>query len=78
MQQIIYQIAPSEWVAESVLIASTGLRPGTIARARKKAWLAGREYRHYAPEGDPKPNSECLYNIEAIMRWLKSQKQPGE
>ncbi|EIC4353528.1 excisionase family protein [Salmonella enterica] len=76
-QTIIYQITPSEWVAKNVLIAVTGIRDGTIERARKKSWLVGREYRHYAPEGDPHSGSECLYNIEAIMRWIKSQKQPG-
>lgn len=75
---IIYQIAPSEWVSKSLLIATTGIKAGTIERARKKSWLIGREYRHYAPEGDPGPNSECLYNTEAIMRWIKNQKQPGE
>lgn len=75
---IIYQIAPSEWVAKSVLIAATGIKSGTIERARKKSWLVGREYRHYSPEGNPHAGSECLYNIEAIMRWIKNQKQPGE
>jgi hypothetical protein len=76
MQTIIYQIAPSEWVAEDVLIATTGIKPGTISRARRKSWLVGREYRHYTAEGDPTPTSEYLYNIEAIMRWIKGQKQP--
>ncbi|HIB1507786.1 TPA: excisionase family protein [Salmonella enterica subsp. enterica serovar Muenchen] len=76
-QTIIYQIAPSEWVTKSVLIAATGIKDGTIERARKKSWLAGREYRHYSPEGTPHSGSECLYNIEAIMHWIKSQKQPG-
>lgn len=76
-QTIIYQIAPSEWVAKSVLIAATGIKDGTIERARKKSWLVGREYRHYSPEGEPHSGSECLYNIEAIMRWIERQKQPG-
>ncbi|WP_186799515.1 excisionase family protein, partial [Salmonella enterica] len=26
----IFQLAPNEWVCESVLIAVTGLKPGTI------------------------------------------------
>ncbi|MEC6444480.1 excisionase family protein, partial [Escherichia coli] len=34
-------------------------------------------YRHYAVEGDPGHYSECLYNIEEIMRWIENQKQPG-
>lgn len=77
MQTIIYQIAPSKWCTESLLIAQTGLKPGTIDRARRKAWMIGKEYRHYSVEGDPKPNSECVYNIEEIMRWIEKQKQPG-
>ncbi|EEC0687279.1 TPA: excisionase family protein [Salmonella enterica subsp. enterica serovar Eastbourne] len=76
-QTIIYQIAPSEWVTKSLLIATTGIKDGTIERARRKSWLVGREYRHYSPEGTPHSGSECLYNIEAIMSWIKSQKQPG-
>lgn len=76
-QTIIYQIAPSEWVTKSLLIATTGIKDGTIERARRKSWLVGREYRHYSPEGTPHSGSECLYNIEAIMLWIKSQKQPG-
>ena len=41
MSEII-QIVPSEWVTEDLLVKMTGLRPGTIARARKKSWLCGR------------------------------------
>ena len=77
MQTIIYQITPSKWCTERVLIASTGLKPGTIERARRKSWMQGKEYRHYAVEGDPGHYSECLYNIEEIMRWIENQKQPG-
>ncbi|WMX92898.1 excisionase family protein [Escherichia coli] len=77
MQQIIYQITPSEWCAESILIAATGLKSGTIERARRTSWMLGREYIHFSVDGELKPNSECLYNIDAIMRWIKNQKQPG-
>lgn len=45
MQTIIYQIVPNEWVTEKLLIAATGLKPGTILRARKESWLLGREYK---------------------------------
>jgi hypothetical protein len=35
-------IVPNDWVTEEKLVEITGLRPGTIARARKKAgWSAG-------------------------------------
>ncbi|EEG3035728.1 excisionase [Salmonella enterica] len=57
MQTIIYQIVPNEWVTEKLLIAATGLKPGTILRARKESWLLGREYKHVAPGGHPKPTS---------------------
>ncbi len=51
-------------------------KAGTIERARRKSWMQGKEYRHYAVEGDPGHYSECLYNIEEIMRWIENQKQP--
>lgn len=72
------QLAPNKWVTETVLIAITGFRPGTISRARTKSWLVGREYLHISPEGQPKANNECMYNIEAINKWIESQikKQP--
>ncbi|WP_112197771.1 excisionase family protein [Rahnella sp. NRRL B-41462] len=72
MSQVI-QLTPSKWVTEDVLIIITGLRPGTIKRAREKSWLQGREYLHFAPEGDPKPNSECMYNHQAIEQWIERQ-----
>lgn len=72
----IIMIEPNEWVTEQLLIAVTGLKPGTITRARKKAWLLGREYKHMSPEGDPKPTSECVYNRKAVDAWIASQKQP--
>ncbi|HCB9739654.1 TPA: excisionase family protein, partial [Escherichia coli] len=28
-------------------------------------------------EGEPGPFSECVYNIEEIMRWIENQKQLG-
>ncbi|WP_312626702.1 excisionase family protein [Scandinavium sp.] len=78
MENVI-QLTPNKWVTESLLIALTGLRPGTILRARKTSWMVGREYVHMSPEGAPKPTSECLYNREAIDRWIETQisKQPG-
>ena len=78
MSEII-QIVPSEWVTEDLLVKMTGLRPGTIAQARKKSWLCGREYVHMSPDSIPKENSECLYNHKAIDQWVESlkKKQPG-
>ncbi|EGA3275508.1 excisionase family protein [Salmonella enterica] len=77
MQTIIYQIVPNEWVTEKLLIAATGLKPGTILRARKESWLLGREYKHVAPSGHPKPTSECMYYIPEINRWIKNQPDPN-
>lgn len=69
----ILQLVPNEWVSEKVLIAVTGLKPGTILRARKESWLMGREYAHIAPDGNPSPTSECMYNIPAINLWITAQ-----
>ncbi|VFS66761.1 Putative excisionase (DUF1233) [Kluyvera cryocrescens] len=68
----VIQLAPNEWVCESVLIAVTGLKPGTILRARKECWLVGREYIHMSPDGSPKPSSECMYNRHAVDSWVAS------
>ena len=75
----IFQLAPNEWVCESVLIAVTGLKPGTITRARKESWMLGRKYLHISPDGNPKPSSECMYNRKAVDQWIEAQKknQPG-
>ena len=74
--QTIIQVEPNEWVTEQLLIAVTGMKPGTIARARKNAWLLGREYKHVSPDGEPKPTSECMYNRKAVDAWIAAQKQP--
>ncbi|EPS3437376.1 excisionase family protein [Enterobacter mori] len=60
-------------------LSGTGLRPGTIERARKKCWMVGREYLHVSPDGVPKKNSECMYNRKAVDQWVESmsKKQPG-
>lgn len=75
----IIQLMPNKWVTEQKLIDLTGLRPGTIMRARRESWMAGREYMHISPDGNPKANSECLYNRDAINNWIERQaaKQPG-
>jgi len=77
MENVI-QLAPNKWVTEAVLMAVTGMRPGTIKRAREKAWMQGREYLLFSPEGEPGLNSQCMYNREAIDKWIESQlkKQP--
>lgn len=74
--QTIIQIEPNEWVSEDLLMAVTGMKRGTITRARKFSWLLGREYKHVSPEGEPKPTNECMYNRKAVDAWIQSQKQP--
>ncbi|ECJ2518977.1 excisionase [Salmonella enterica subsp. salamae] len=74
--QTIIQLVPNEWVTDKLLIAVTGLKPGTILRARKESWLLGREYKYVAPDGHPKPTSECLYHIPTINRWIKNLPDP--
>ena len=75
----IIQLEPNDWVSEDLLIAVTGLKTGTIARARKNSWLLGREYLHVSPDGEPKAGNECMYNRKAVDEWVWSQKnkQPG-
>ena len=75
--QTIIQIEPNEWVSEDLLMAVTGMKRGSITRARKSSWLLGREYKHVSPEGDPKPTSECMYNRKAVDAWIYAMKQPG-
>ncbi|MCF1958291.1 excisionase family protein [Proteus columbae] len=72
------RLMPNKWVTEPVLVAITGMKPGTIKRARESSWVIGREYIHVSPEGEPKPNSECMYNHQAINTWIERQikKQP--
>lgn len=72
----IIQLEPNDWVTEELLIAVTGLKSGTIARARKNAWLLGREYKHVSPVGEPKPTNECMYNRKAVDAWIAAMKQP--
>jgi len=67
------QLVLNKWVTESILKAVTGLRTCTIARARSQSWFVGREYLHIAPDGIPKENSECMYNLDVINRWIEGQ-----
>ncbi len=71
----IILLVPNDWVSEKVLIAVTGLKPGTITRARKESWMLGREYLHISPDGNPKPSSECMYNRKAVDQWIEAQKK---
>lgn len=52
-------IVPNDWVTEEKLVEITGLRPGTIERARKKCWMVGREYLHVSPDGVPKKTANA-------------------
>ncbi len=38
MQEVV-QLTPNKWITEDKLVAVTGLRPGTIAKARKTSWM---------------------------------------
>ena len=69
----IVLLVPNDWVSEKVLIAVTGLKPGTITRARKESWMLGREYLHISPDGNPKPSSECMYNRKAVDQWRRKK-----
>ncbi|AEW24507.1 excisionase family protein [Escherichia coli] len=74
----VVQINANEWVTLELLMAVTGLRKGTILRARDSAWMNGREYKQIAPDGTPKKNSECLYHLPTINTWIKNQPLPSQ
>lgn len=60
MSEII-QIVPSEWVTEDLLVKMTGLRPGTIARARKKVgYVAGSTSTCLLTASQRKTASACI------------------
>ncbi|MCW7764477.1 hypothetical protein B5C26_13325 [Photorhabdus luminescens] len=71
-------VSPNEWVTKEVLSFSTGLKPGKIRRCRDKAWKQGKEWLLVASDGHPKDNSEVMYNLPAINKWIAKQasKQP--
>jgi len=77
MQQSLV-LTPAKWVTEDVLTLVTGLKKGTIKRAREKSWLLGREYVHVSADSAPKRNSECMYKVEAVEKWIDSlvKRQP--
>ncbi|WP_342753785.1 excisionase family protein [Pantoea sp. MBD-2R] len=72
MENII-QLVPGKWVAESVLIAITGMKKNTIKAARDQSWMEGREYKHVAADGQPRDNSMCFYDWKAIEKWIERQ-----
>ena len=68
-------IVPNDWVTADKLSEITGLRLGTIERARKQSWMIGREYLQISPNGVLKDNSECMYNRKAVDKWVESFKK---
>lgn len=72
MSEVII-LTPNKWVSESVLMTLTGLKKNTIKTAREKSWMEGREYRHVAPDEQPRDNSPCFYNREEVDRWIERQ-----
>lgn len=50
----VVQINANEWVTLELLMAVTGLRKGTILRARDSAWMNGREYKQIDPRRNAK------------------------
>lgn len=72
MQTIIYQIVPNEWVTEKLLIAATGLKPGTILRARKESWLLGREYKQWLLADIRSPPASVCTTFQRLIAGLKT------
>lgn len=69
----VIQLTPSKWVAEDVLMTLTGMTKHMIQHARRTSWMEGREYRHVAPDMQPKQNSPIMYNRHAIDDWVEKQ-----
>lgn len=66
----IVLLVPNDWVSEKVLIAVTGLKPGTILQARKECWMVGREYVHVSPDGNRNlPASACTTVKRSMHGW---------
>ncbi|HCM61878.1 MAG TPA: excisionase [Morganella sp. (in: Bacteria)] len=70
----VINLVPSKWVTASVLAAITGMKPGTIKKARENSWAVGREYLHISPYGKPNEKSECMYNHAAVNSWIEKQR----
>jgi hypothetical protein len=41
----------------------TGMKKNTIKTAREVSWMEGREYKHVSPDGAPRDNSMCFYDL---------------
>jgi hypothetical protein len=70
-------IVPNDWVTEEKLVEITGLRPGTIERARKM--LDGRPgIPSCLPDGIPKKTANACTTAKLSTSGLRaSKKQPG-
>ncbi|VFS57478.1 Putative excisionase (DUF1233) [Raoultella planticola] len=76
----VIQLVPNKWVTEKKLTEITGLPFwNKLKEPERTPGFVGREYMHVSPDGDPNPNSQCMYNLEAINQWIERQssKQPG-
>ncbi|CAM3388862.1 MULTISPECIES: excisionase family protein [Yersinia] len=70
----VIQMNPSKWVSEDLLMSLTGMTKHMIQHARRKSWMEGREYRHVAPDLNPKENSPIMYNRQEIDNWVERQR----
>ncbi|MGQ8706347.1 excisionase family protein [Serratia sp. TSA_198.1] len=73
-ENCIFQLVPNKWVSEQLLMALSGMSKHMIQHARRTTWLEGREYRHVAPDLNPKMNSPIMYNREAVDNWVEKQR----
>jgi hypothetical protein len=67
--QTIIQVEPNEWVTEQLLIAVTGLKPGTIARARKTPGLAG-NISTFHQTGNQSPPANACTTVKQLTHGL--------
>ncbi|MFS7249310.1 excisionase family protein [Rahnella rivi] len=66
-------VQANEWVTADMLMQVTGFSPGKVRSYRQRGWRQGKEWLLVAPDGDPSPTSEALYNLPAINKWIGKQ-----
>lgn len=66
-------VQANEWVTKEKLMQVTGFSTGKVRSYRERGWRQGKEWLLVAPDGEPCPTSEALYNLPAINKWISRQ-----
>lgn len=73
-EKTVIKLVANKWVSEDLLMSLTGMTKHMIRHARRISWMEGREYRHVAPDLNPKQNSPIMYNRQEIDNWVEKQR----